>query len=380
MARIFFSLFPFLIVIVILGCAGEHDQEGPLQSFSDFIVYKHPLTVPRNPVCADFNGDGLTDVAVVEKSPFLNIFLNTEKGLQPPVKYETYTHNTYLAALDIDSDGDEDLVPVTENLVGPLYLNENGSFSKDAFREQTPKFGFFVTSGEIDGNGRADLVVLGLKSGELKILFNQGRNSFRTETVSVPRAETLFGGTGLREALIHDLDGDGLNDILVADYSGQRLLAVLNKGSQFTVETLSVFDSSVSSIGIFDQPGRMIIAAALESAQRVVLLEKVEKMNVRLLKEFAVSGYPKRIAIKDMDGNGTEDLIISMNTRDSSGYIIKILFDPAAGTPQSREVFLPGHDCTYLSLCTIYNTSDFLCSDINRNQFFILKKDIFFRQ
>ncbi len=365
---------------MIAGCTGNQQiaHHAGKADISKFIAYQAEMRAPRNAVCEDLNGDGLRDIAIAEKSPFLNIFLNSPQGLSAPIRYETYTHNMYLSAIDIDSDGDMDLVTATETLVGPAFYNENGLFHRsDVLRLYTPKFGVFITSGDLDGDGKADMIILGLNSGNIKILFNRGGNKFDEETLSVPQTKSIFGEAGLKEALVYDINADGRKDILIADYTGQRVLAAINTSdTKFNVEVLHTFDSTVSSIGIFEHNGKLFIAAALESAGKVALLEQTGGMSFTVFREVPLQGLPRRIIAKDINGDGAEDLIVSVHSMEGSGSRIKVLYNPISETVASEEVFLPGLDCAYLSVCDIYAPSDFLCSDLNRGQFIILNRDV----
>lgn len=375
-----FSALLLSFSVMIAGCTGNQQRahQADQADISQFITYQAEMRAPRNAVCEDLNGDGLRDIAIAEKSPSLNIFLNSPQGLSAPVRYETYTHNMYLSALDIDSDGDIDLVPATETLLGPAFYNENGLFRRsDTLRLYSPKFGSFITSGDLNGDGKADMIILGLGSGDIKIIFNRGENKFEEETLAVPQTKSIFGESGLKEALVYDMNADGMKDILVADYTGQRILAAINASdTKFSVEVLYTFDSTVSSIGIIEHKGKLFIAAALESAGKLALLEQTEGLNFTVFSEFLLQGLPRRIVVKDINDDGAEDLIVALHSRDGAGSRIKVLYNPISETVASEEVYLPDRDCAYLSVCDIYARSDFLCSDVNRGQFFILNKDV----
>lgn len=405
-----------LSIPFIFSCAHQQKKDSIPGDISRFILYKHGLYAPRNPVCDDLNNDGLVDIAVVEKQPQLNIFFNSPQGLKEPLKLQTNTHNTYLTSADMDNDGNKDLIPVTESLIGPIFYNNGSTFTPVETKEHTPAFGFFITSGDLDNDGRKDLVILGLHRRELKILFNEGKNSFLSKTftpaaVSIELTERRYienraegekvdigrgtegvaenkkghfnvagpagTGGGFRDAIIYDINHDGLQDIIIADHFGRKLLVAINKEERnFSFEVLYEFASTVSSFRIIEvENNRHIIAVALESTSKVVLLECDISLNCKLTKELTVTGYPQRVVSADLDNDGNKDFLISIMSG-MTGHTLLAIYNPGTGSIRAETTFLPKTGCDYLSVCDIYTEKDIICSDILNRQMVILKNEI----
>ncbi len=127
------------------------------------------------------------------------------------------TIGTGAAFLDADGDGRLDLFLVAEN--GCVLYHNRGAGAGPAFEEVTSRSGVSGAGawsgcavGDVDGDGRPDLVVTGYHC--LRLLLNQGGMRFRDAT----------GGSGLdaggwcTSAGFADFDGDGRLDLYVARY------------------------------------------------------------------------------------------------------------------------------------------------------------------
>jgi hypothetical protein len=140
-----------------------------------------------------------------------------------------------LGLIDVDSDGDLDLYlvqgggvdargnPVTGGLSqDALYLNDGSGDFADAGAaagELGNGFGFGVTAGDVDGDGDEDLLVANL--GPNQLLLNDGGGRFS-------RAASTHGLTGADSdwsmaAAFGDADTDGDLDVYVANYLSHDL-------------------------------------------------------------------------------------------------------------------------------------------------------------
>lgn len=79
-------------------------------------------------------------------------------------------------------------------------------------------------SGDMDGDGRADIVSVGAQAGTVDVLFGDG-----TGAVSLEQSLTV-GGFPLAVDL-GDLDGDGDLDVVVSDYAAAAFSILENDGS-----------------------------------------------------------------------------------------------------------------------------------------------------
>ncbi len=167
---------------------------------------------------ADFNNDGLDDVAAMAFNGTVSVFLG---GVGPTLTWladiqATDPSGSKPAALDYDSDGLMDLAVGADEIVGiELFRNEgDGTFSPGpiipiAFDTSSP---YWVTAGDLDLDGNTDLVVTNNVSQIAVIFLDGAGNSIQTQMIPVSNPV---------EAVIEDFNNDGLPDIAIAgNYNG----------------------------------------------------------------------------------------------------------------------------------------------------------------
>ena len=126
--------------------------------------------------------------------------------------------------------------------------------------------------GDLDGDGKADLVVTNSESDTTSILFNMGGGTFGTQ-VSYPVGTYPMG------VAIGDLNQDGRPDVAVANSgaigSGNTVSLLMNAGGgNLAPEVRLAVGKGPSSIAVadFDGDGKVDLAVANGSEQTVSVL------------------------------------------------------------------------------------------------------------
>ena len=270
-----------------------------------------PVAIDPNPgnlVAADFNGDGIMDLASQSNQ---GVDLDTDDavlafdfGMGPgqlagqAVTLASPQANGFLTVGDFDGDGRPDLAFAGFNyqMKGGYVTDAGGlalpglvptDFALSVYRNAgqgafaapasyaTPTFPSELATGDFDGDGHLDIAELASTSSWLLgVFYNAGDGSFAGEATFGPDPE--WGGLGLGVA---DFDGDGIDDLVTPTYLGsdagdKAIVIEVWRGARdrsFTMvstEIAAVPDVYQLATGDFDGDGTPDIALALQPRGR----------------------------------------------------------------------------------------------------------------
>ena len=130
---------------------------------------------PRALTVTDFNGDGLSDVAVATVTD-VSVLLGTTQGfLTPAVRYGTFVGRERITVGDFTNDGKLDILTVGQALeVFPG--NGDGTFAESSVVYLSGAKGAVVAA-DFDGNGNLDAAVVS-DNNEIRIYHGRGNGKF----------------------------------------------------------------------------------------------------------------------------------------------------------------------------------------------------------
>lgn len=223
----------------------------PDGSFGPKVDYPIEGIQPIGFTVGDFNGDGKVDVIVVCStacSTNLSIYLGNGDGtLQPPVSLNQNLGNNYSAAAsgDFNDDGKLDLLLLTPDFgsgatIAILLGNGDGAFQAPV--TYAVPIAPYLVLGDFNEDGKPDIAICGgLNGGVVSILINNGDGTFKS-----PLNYSVSGNVLALAAA--DLNGDGKLDLVVPSGGTSSTISVLLGNGDGTFGSPIVYASNLLSI------------------------------------------------------------------------------------------------------------------------------------
>ncbi len=282
-------------------------------------------------------------------------------GALPPPAYA-------LGSADFDGDGISDVAFVTFALTsdngGDVQLTtlrgkSDGEFGPGAAQTFAHPAAFLLraaAAADFNRDGKPDMAVLLQdypSGGEIQIFAGKGDGSFGAPTSTpVPGYNPL----GLQAA---DLNGDGIPDLAVTNQGA--IIVYLGKGDgtfQAPVTIAAGVDNPAIVFGDFNGDGKLDIAAAGLLAGRGAVSIFFGKGDgtfsspISIALPAAALGFPGNIAAADFNGDGHLDLVVALG----GGYL---------NAPQQTAILLGNGDGTFPALKLGDAMEGFAIADIN---------------
>ncbi len=264
-------------------------------TFSNAVSYDAGGANALSVAMADVNGDGKVDV-IVASNCFSNsncsngsvsiLMGNGDGTLQPAVSYGSGgISSRYVAAADVNGDGKADVIVANScadnncfnGSLGVLLNNGDGTFQDAVEYTTTGPNAAFVVAGDLNDDGKADLVAANNCSnsndcsfGSMSVLLGNGDGSFQNAV------SYLSGGQNTQALAIGDVNGDGKSDVVLADtcvsnnncQSGQVSLLTGNGDGTFQPATTFSSDATYTrfvTLADINGDGKLDVLAASQS-------------------------------------------------------------------------------------------------------------------
>lgn len=298
-------------------------------------------------VIADLDGDGKPDLAMTDLrnhtvSVFQNISVSgslTAGSFGPKVTFAAGGAPTGIAVGDLDGDGKPDIVVTnaTDNTLS-VFRNtssvgsiNSGSFTA-GFTLPTLADPELVSIGDLDGDGKADLIVSGYNSNGLSVFRNVSVRGSLLASSFAARVDLVTDNVS--SLAVGDLDGDGKPDLVATNYQSKKISVWQNRATAGSISTSS-FAPPVSfvtagkpvsvAIGDLDEDGKPDLVVASSSDTVLVFrntsaIGSINSGSFAASVSFITANTPHNIVISDLDGDGKPDLAIV-----STGSTVSIL-------------------------------------------------------
>jgi len=306
--------------------------DGTLQPMAAYQVGRTPRAV----VAGDFNGDGHLDLAVANQDGFVSVLLGDGHGnFQNAVNFAAGASPLSIAAGDFNGDHVLDLAvanfveKAAAGQVTVLIGNGDGTF-RPPVQYAAGVVPQAITVGDINGDGRPDLVVAndgyGNIPGKVGVMLGQGDGTFG------PMQEYGAGVNPFSIAL-GDFNGDGSLDVVVTDETQLRVEVLLNDGKGgFKPAVAYPTGQNPFSVAVGDVNGDgaldLVVANMADGTVSVLLgtgkgtFQTGTAYSAGL--EVATSVSPQAVALGDFNGDGHPDVAVANATlpRGTVGLLI----------------------------------------------------------
>ena len=171
-----------------------------------------------------------------------------------------------------------------------------------------------VSTGDFNGDGVEDIVTANYNSGNVSVLLGNGNGTFQGQSTFGVGANPFSVSTG-------DFNGDGVQDIVAANSNSSNVSVLLGNGNGTfqSQSTFGVGDSSYSvSTGDFNGDGVQDIVTANEGSGNVSVLLGNGNGTFQSQLTLEVGGNPYSVSTGDFNGDGVQDIVAANSSNNVS--------------------------------------------------------------
>jgi hypothetical protein len=295
------------------------------------LDYSTDLT-PADVATADFNGDGIADLAVATGNNTVSILLGVGNGTFPThVEYPVPGHPSAIVVGDFNGDGKIDVATVDpyQSEISILLGNGDGTFQahKEYLTGNQP---VELATADVNGDGKLDIIVADYHDETVAVLLGNGDGTFQAH-VDYPT------GNGPSSVAIGDFNGDGKLDLAIANNT-DNTVAILEGNGDGTFQGATPFPTAVGAnsvvVGDFNGDGKLDLAVGTSNKQVSVLLGNGDG-TFQNHKEYSIGANAVIVATADINSDGKLDLV-SANFNDNT---VSVLIGNGDGTFKSESIY-----------------------------------------
>ncbi len=316
-------------------------------------------TLPEAVAVGDFNGDGHPDVATANYSGTISVALNTGSALAASTSFganaatfDDMDRVSDLVVGDFNGDGRDDLAASGSSGSGTpsgrllvAFSAADGSFPAadvTTYDIGSNRSGWSIAAGDVDEDGKLDLITANFGRQDLTYFRNQGAGTF-TDTPTL----ALTAGSATAAVELADVDGDGHLDAAFTYSTADVGLFRGHGDGTFDATPVTQHDGTGQqpyelAIGDVDGDGRPDAVTADFGSRRFGVWPNVAgsfgaALGFEVGEATEGVNYPSGVALADVDGDGRLDVLTTVAYSASGGLTVRrnTTPRPAAATTHS---------------------------------------------
>ena len=293
---------------------------------------------PKNAATGDLSGDGLVDIAVVgegyglsnsigiARQVSLGVFESTVTTFDPEVDLLDYSVGSALAMLDVNQDGLLDVVfnshpfSTTTAKIYVFYQTTDGMWEHETSPTSFAASAVIklLKTGDFNGDGLDDLVAVG--EDDSIVVYPQLQAGGLGAAINVSVPTDRIGVSGFTDIEIGDLNGDGLMDVVV----GSPVMAFIqgSNGLEYTWHhnhypvlydgSTSLIEEETGGIGIGDIDGDGTDDIVVSYENTLGVFRSIGGLIHFESPTFLDhDGIARAVDVADIDGDGLEDIVVN---------------------------------------------------------------------
>ena len=311
----------------------------------------------RSLTTVDMNGDNKPDIIVGNSGKdSVGVLLNLGDGtFAIPAMYSTGYGSSPQSVTtgDVDRDGKPEIIVANygTNTVDILSNVGNGMFASPMlYSTGLHSYPESVVAADVNGDNKPDIIVVNSQTNTIGVLLNTGNGTFSTQTTY-----STGDGSEPESGTIADVNGDNKPDIIVANYAANNIGVFLNTGNgMFTMPTiystgLESYPYSVKAVDVNgDNKPDIIVGNSYSNNVGVFLNTGNGTFSTQTTYSTGDDSYPYSVASADMNGDNKPDIIVANPDADNVGVFLNI----GQGTFSTQTTYSTGNGSTPYSVAT----------------------------